>query len=139
MARGETRASSLLRRPQPALRWSVELLRAGFEGGDHAVHRLVEQHADQLLQHRRAELEVDIEIDAAAAVRVRLEAPVVGEVLERAVGIGDVDGEMLGRSSMTRLVKRSRIILKPMMRSATSSVSLRSRMRAPMHQGRNSG
>src|SRR5579875_2608709 len=44
-----------------------------------------------------------------------------------------------GRSSATRLVKLSRNGPKPMVRSATSSVSCWLRMRAATHQGRNSG
>ncbi len=61
-----------------------------LEGGDHAAHRLAEQHLDDALQHPRLELEIDKEIDAAAARR-RLEHPVVVEVAERPFGIGDVD------------------------------------------------
>src|SRR6185312_6634336 len=62
---------------------AVQLARAVLEGLNHAPHGLVEEHADEPLQHRRAELEIDIEVDAAAAVRQRLEDPVVAEIAER--------------------------------------------------------
>ena len=48
-------------------RGTVELPRAVLEGGDHATHRLVEQHLDHALQYPRLEFEIDKKIDAAAA------------------------------------------------------------------------
>src|SRR5215469_16436523 len=76
------------------MRGPVELAGAGLEGADHTAHGLVEQHADQLLQHGRAELEGDIEVDPATPVFRRLEAPAIGHMLEGTVGIGDLYGEM---------------------------------------------
>ena len=112
-------------------------MRARLEGADHAAHRLVEEHAHQLLQHLRAELEIDVEVDDAAAVRLRLEEPMVGEVLERALAVADIDAvgpvqhDARGEALAHHLVADQQI--------AEDFVALRSRMRAPTHQGRNSG
>src|SRR5690606_2094966 len=57
---------------RPVLALTVQLLGARLERADHARDRLVEQQADQLLQHARLELEIDVEVDDAAAV-VRLD------------------------------------------------------------------
>src|SRR6185312_7036898 len=73
---------------------AVQLARAILEGLNHAPHGLVEEHADEPLQHRRAELEIDIEVDAAAAVRQRLEDPVVAEIAERPLCVGDIDPQV---------------------------------------------
>ena len=73
---------------------SVQGAGPGLEGGHHALHRLVEQHADQLLQHGRAELEFDLEVDdGSSPLSGPLEAPAVGQMLERTIGIGHVDGK----------------------------------------------
>src|SRR5215470_8258653 len=77
------------------MRRPIELAGPSLEGADHAAHSLVEQHADQLLQHGRAELEGDVEVDAAPAVFRGLKTPAIGHLLEGAVGIGDLDGQML--------------------------------------------
>ena len=74
---------------------AVERLGAPLEGADDPQHRLVEDEADQLLQDRRAELEVDEEVDLAGPVAVGDEAPVVLQVAERPLEILDVDGARL--------------------------------------------
>src|SRR5713101_581173 len=83
LARGTGRIAHL----DPA----IELPRPRLEGGHHAPHRLVEQHADQLAEQGRAEFEIDEEIEPRSTTRHRLEDPVVAQVLERPVEIGDVD------------------------------------------------
>src|SRR6266568_458932 len=65
-------------------RGAVEVLRAVFEGGDHAAHRLVEQELDDALQDPRLEFEIDKEIEPAAAGHP-VEDPVVVEVAKRAL------------------------------------------------------
>ena len=69
---------------------------AFLEGGDHALDGLVEQGADQLLQHPRAELEIDVEVDQAD-ILMGDEDPVVVEVAERAVGVFHVDAVRTGQ------------------------------------------
>src|SRR4051794_40102077 len=71
-------------------RGAIELPGAVLEGGDHAAHGFVEQHLDNPLQYARAELEIDKEIDPAAA-RYPFEDPVIAQIFERALGIGDID------------------------------------------------
>jgi hypothetical protein len=118
------------RRPRP-----VEFSGAGFEGGDHAAHRFGEQRLDQLLQEPGAELEIDVEVDRAA-LRVVFEDPVVVEILERAFLVAM---RWASGSRRTRLVKRSRNILKPITRSAMTRFPSHLRIRAATHQGRKSG
>src|SRR5262249_52943423 len=80
------------RRRRPRLSGpTLERPGAALERGDHAAHGFVEQHLDQLLEHAVAELEIDVEVDLAAAVRGRLEDPMVVEMLERTFGVRDVD------------------------------------------------
>src|SRR5690242_12383876 len=66
-------------------------MRACLESRDHAPHRLVEEHSHDLLQHLRAELEIDIEVDERTAVGLRQKDPMIVEVLERAFTVGDID------------------------------------------------
>src|SRR5258708_5356577 len=72
---------------------AIELACPGLERRHHAPHRFVEQHADQLAEERRAELEIDEEIEPRRAARHGLEDPVVAQVFERPVEIGDVDAQ----------------------------------------------
>src|SRR5262249_31637046 len=74
-----------------AARHAIELAGAGFEGTDHALHRLVEEDADDPLQHARAGFEIDIEIDEAAAILLWNELPVIVEIAERALGVAHID------------------------------------------------
>ena len=104
-----------------------------------------EQHAHQRLQQLRAKLELDMERKHRAAYWAlgargdRLKNLVAVQVPERAFDIGNVD-------ALWRLQRDSRIMRKPMTRSATinafwgvpRSFSLE-RMRTAWHQGRNSG
>ena len=69
----------------------VELASAGFEGADHAPHGLMKQRADGFLQNEGFEFEVDVEIDDAATVILRKEFPAVAHVLERTVGVADIN------------------------------------------------
>src|SRR6185437_10202334 len=81
-----------LSRPRRAVltRLAIERMGARLEGPDHAFHRLVEQHLDDALEEARAELEIDIEVDEAALF-LRDEGPVVGQVLERAFAVAHID------------------------------------------------
>src|SRR5215472_8201790 len=71
-------------------RRAVEVKGAFFEGAHHAAHRLVEQHFDQPLQQARLEFEIDKKTDAASALN-RGKAPVIGQITEWPLGIGDID------------------------------------------------
>src|SRR5215472_5318477 len=71
-------------------RRAVEVKGAFFEGAHHAAHRLVEQHFDQPLQQARLEFEIDKKTDAASALN-RGKSPVIGQITEWSLGIGDID------------------------------------------------
>jgi len=69
----------------------VKLDGAGFERADHLAERAVEHLPRQHFEDARLEGEIDREIDEGAALPVRPEAPVVGQVLERTFEIVDMD------------------------------------------------
>src|SRR6516162_3372477 len=71
-------------------RGAVEVKGAFFEGAHHAAHRFIEQHFDQPLQQARFEFEIDKKTDAATA-RNRGKGPVISQITERTLGIGDID------------------------------------------------
>src|SRR5215472_8536515 len=71
-------------------RRAVEVKGAFFEGAHHAAHRLVEEHFDQPLQQARLEFEIDKKTDAASALN-RGKSPVIGQITEWSLGIGDID------------------------------------------------
>src|SRR5256885_4320211 len=66
-------------------------MRTRLEGADHALHRLVEKDLDDLLQHARAEFEIDVEVDEATAVILRDEVPMVGEIFEWPFAVAYID------------------------------------------------
>ncbi len=50
------------------MRRPIERARTALKCRDHALHCLVKEHADQILQHHRFEFELEIEADPAVAV-----------------------------------------------------------------------
>ena len=70
---------------------AIKLPRPDLKCIDHFLYGLVEHQADGFLQDDRAKLEIDVKIDFALPARTGLENPVVVEIFERAVRIGDID------------------------------------------------
>jgi len=77
--------------PSGVARRPVKLRGARLEGADHLAQRLVEHLAGQHFEDAGLEGEIDREIDEGAALPVRPEAPVVGQMLERPFEIVDMD------------------------------------------------
>src|SRR5215471_10022051 len=71
-------------------RRAVEITGAFFKRADHAADRCAEQNLDQPLQQMRLELEIDKEAHPAAS-RIGCKSPMVVEIAERSLGIGDID------------------------------------------------
>jgi hypothetical protein len=63
---------------------------AGFERRHHPLHRLGKHQPDQLPDYRVLKLKIDNEINYTATFRKGLKLPVIGQMPEWAIGLGNV-------------------------------------------------
>ena len=117
--------------------------RAAFEGADHALHGVVEHHADDPLQDRVAEFEIDEELHLAAALGRSRNAQ-LDFMWRNGPSRYSVSIRFFSGQRVTRLAKCSRNTLNEITRSASITspppgIGVRALMRAAEFQGRNFG